>query len=82
MLGRTEVLEQIKEFQEVIRLTTDKTDIVSIWARQGVKAKASAGISYLKRRVAAQFKTRHNRKTIDIKRAIVLIRLLQPIFDA
>lgn len=71
--------EKINQMKQVMADTEGKTDLVSQWARKGVKSEAGSNISYLQRRLNdlyADFP--HDVATIN--NAEEYIKQLTPIF--
>lgn len=72
--------KKVDEMEEVVRLTEDKTDVVSYWARRGVKSEAGTNISYLKRRI--EYIKLEPVDLEDLKRCQDYLDRLNPIFEA
>ena len=72
--------EKIDEMRQVLVQTEGKTDLVSKWARTGVKSEAGMNIAYLKRRLDQMECELGNDS--DINRALSFIDQLTPIYEA
>ena len=72
--------EKIAEMVQVLAETEGKTDLVSTWARTGVKSEAGMNIAYLKRRLDSLYEEDDVEEQIE--RAEGFIKQLTPIYEA
>ena len=72
--------EKIAEMVQVLAETEGKTDLMSKWARTGVKSEAGMNIAYLKRRLDSLYEEYDAEEQIE--RAEGFIKQLTPIYEA
>ena len=72
---------KIRDMKQVISDTEGKTDLVSKWARQGVKSEAGMNIAYLKRRLDTLNKDVSLFQS-DITKVENFIKQLEPIYKS